>query len=238
MEDNSINEQTDAQADAVANENKSVNENTTPHTDNCCSTAVNKCERFYRGLNIITFIAVIVLFILYFAGGGSNKTNINTGSQATTYTIAFINSDTLMNQYKLFDDYNTNLENRKIQMEDEMASKAKKFEQDVNDFQKKVQSYSISSDQAQKLEADLMKRQQDLMDLKEKMTEELLKMEMDNQTDLFEKIIEALKLYNKDYNYDYILGYSQGSGILYANEKHDITPAIVEILNTEYDNKK
>jgi len=238
MEENINNEGTEHVSENPAQENPSENQNTAINKDACCTPA-DKCVKFYRVLNIFTFIAVVVLFILYFTGGGKgkNNTNNNTNVEGNTYTIAFINSDSLMSQYKLFDEYKTKLENRKSQMENEIAAKAKKFEQDVNDFQKKVQSYSISSDQAQKLEADLMKRQQQLVELKDNMTEELLQMEMDNQTDLFEKIIDALKLYNKDYNYDYILGYSQGSGILYANEKYDITPAIVEILNNDYDKK-
>lgn len=209
----------------------------------CCDNNKETCcsrtwSLIFKAMNVLTFVAVIVLFILYF----SDKKGKGTGSayvkpDGAALSIAFINSDTIMNQYKLFDDYEKKLEERKKQMESDMAIKAKKFEQDVADFQKKVQSYSISSDQAQKIEADLTLRQQQLLELKEKLTNELLEMEMAHQNDLFNKILETLKEYNKDKQYDYILGYSKGSGILYASEKHDITQPILEILNKEYDTK-
>ncbi|OPZ98925.1 MAG: Outer membrane protein (OmpH-like) [Bacteroidetes bacterium ADurb.Bin408] len=205
--------------------------------ETCCASTWNL---IFKAMSLLTFVGVIILFIIYFSNNknGINKTTALVKPDGAPLNIAFINSDTIMNQYKLFDDYEKKLEERKKQMEADMAIKAKKFEQDVADFQKKVQSYAISSDQAQKIEADLTQRQQQLLALKEKLTNELLEMEMAHQNDLFNKILETLKEYNKENQYDYILGYSKGSGILYASEKHDITQPILEMLNKEYDNKK
>lgn len=213
--------------------------NTQPESENeskkcCCSC---KCKIFFRAINIITFVGMIVLFILYFSGKKtSDKVSVN--KEGAAYSIAFVNSDSLMSQYKMFGVYKTKLESQKKQMEDDMAVKANKFQQDVADYQKKVQSYSISSEQAQKIESDLKNRQQQLLDLKDNLSNQLAQMELSNQTALFDSIVSALKVYNATQKFDYILGYSKGSGILLANEKYNITPAVVEILNKNFDKKK
>lgn len=225
-------------------ENIKIDDNMSNNESNCCqqdpkienttSCKSHSCkDRIILAMNILTFIGMIVLFVLYFtqtkSKSTSSKGNLTAGEGQ--YSIAYVNSDSIMSQYQLFDEYKTQLENTKKRMEEEIGTKAKKFQQEVEDYQKKVQSYAISSDQAQKIENDLMKKQQQLSDLKDNMSNQLMEMEFNNQTAIFDSIISALKVYNEDYNFDYILGYSKGSGILLANEKYDITPAIVEILN-------
>ena len=197
----------------------------------------NKCDKFYRVLSALSFVGMVVLFILYFTGKGNTEqdTDVVSLQRGEDYSIAFVNSDSLMSNYKLFDLYKTQLENRKKAMEEEIGMKAKKFENDVTDFQKKVKSYSVTSEQAQKMEADLMKRQEQLLALKEEMSNELLEVEYNNQTALFDSIINTLTKYNKERDFDYVLGYSRGSGILLANEKYDITPVIIELLNKDFD---
>jgi len=216
-------------------------ETDTKHTETlndksvCCCDCTKKF-RINLGINILLIIALGLLFLMHF----SNKTNktdtySNTSKVPVDYAIAYINTDTLMTHYKLYDEYKKKLENRKSGMEQEMASKARTFEKEVTDFQQKVQSYSITSDQAQKIEADLMKKQENLLALRENMSDELIEMELTHQSALFDSIINALKVYNMAYDFDYILGYSKGSGILLTNEKFDITPHIIEILNKDYE---
>lgn len=208
------------------------------HQHDCCCKS-SKWDKLFKAMSIISFVGFIVLLALHFSGKSSSKAGVTSANvPGTSYSIAYINSDSLMNNYDLYDDLQEQVGARKLQMEQDMAAKANKFEQDVNDFQKKVQSYAITSDQAQKMEADLMKRQQQLLDLKENLTNELLELEYTNQSALFDSIIGALKIYNEDHNYDYILGYSKGSGILLANEKYDITPVIIDILNKNYKENK
>jgi len=203
----------------------------------CCKP--NSCmHKIHCVMNVLTFIGMIVLFILFFNQKKSDTTVASSKATNANYSIAFVNSDSIMSQYKQFGVYKTQLENAKMRMEEEMAAKAKKFQAEVEDYQKKVQSYAISSDQAQKTEAALMQKQQQLSDLKDNMSNKLMEMELTNQTILFDSILSALKSYNKDHNFDYILGYSKGSGILYANEKFDITAPIVEILNKNMEKEK
>ena len=230
MEENIINDLNTENSEIKS----TVDENGKSNAKQCCTS---KCDKMYKALNILTFAGVIVLFILYFTNKKANN-KVSVSNNGAAYSIAYVNSDSLMSQYKMFDVYKTTMENRKKQMEADMAVKAKKFESDVADYQKKVQSYAISSDQAQKIEADLTKRQQQLLELKDNLTNELSQMELSNQTSLFDSIISALKVYNANQNFDYILGYSKGIGILLANEKYNITPAVVEILNKNYDKNK
>jgi len=198
----------------------------------CCCASDSKKIKLSLILNVLLIIAVIVLYFIHF----TDREKVSATSPAadrtpSEYAIAYVNSDTLMAHYTLFETYKNKLERRKEELEKEMSQKARNFEREVNDFQQKVQSYSITSDQAQKMEADLIKKQEQLMELRERMSNELIEMEYEHQSLLFKSIIDALKVYNEAHDFDYILGYSQGSGILLANEKFDITPEILEILN-------
>jgi len=51
---------------------------------------------------------------------------------------------------------------------------------------------------------------------------------------LLDTISSFMKNYNKKTNYDFILGYSKGGGILFANEAYDITKQVLEELNKQY----
>ena len=225
--DTNENEFTNSQSE----ENKELEKET-------CSKSCSCKTKIHCIMNILTFIGMIVLFILFFTQKKSASPNTNPNTAGANYAIAFVNSDSIMSQYKQFGVYKIQLEEAKKRMEEEMAGKAKKFQAEVEDYQKKVQSYAISSDQAKKTESELMQKQQQLTDLKDNMSNKLMEMELDNQTILFDSIISALKTYNTDHNFDYILGYSKGSGILYANEKFDITAPIVEILNKNIEKEK
>ncbi|MDD3876559.1 MAG: OmpH family outer membrane protein [Bacteroidales bacterium] len=211
------------------------NENIKPAK--CCMDDSKKIK-ISLFLNILLFVGLLVLYIIHFSGTSKVGLRGNVSSDSSATNIAFVNSDSLMKNYLLFDDYKTVLEERKTAMESEMQTKASNFEREVNEFQQKVQSYQISSDQAQRIEADLMRKQQQLLDLRESLTEELATLEMEHQNALFDSIINAITVYNKEYDFDYVLGYSKGSGILLANEKFDITPQIIGILNNNYNANK
>jgi outer membrane protein len=47
-----------------------------------------------------------------------------------------------------------------------------------------------------------------------------------------------LKRYNRQYQFDYIMGYKAGGEILVSNDTLDITRSVLDGLNSEYHQRK
>ncbi|NVO01742.1 MAG: OmpH family outer membrane protein [Bacteroidetes bacterium] len=187
-------------------------------------------------LNVVLLIAVAVLFFLHFKGKNGGDENVETKKNVPT-SIAYVNSDSLLNNYEYVKVLKTDLEAKQKSMEGEFSTKQKSFEYEVTEFQKKVNSNTISQELAQKTEQQLMQKQQALGELQQKMQQELSLQELEMNTKVLDTISSFMKKYNKKHNYNYILGYAKGSGILFANESFNITGDVLKQINKEYKEK-
>jgi outer membrane protein len=183
-------------------------------------------------LNILLLIAVVILYILFFSTKqkDDNK-NITKDGKYKSQTIAFVNSDSLMTNYEFVKEMKTNLENNKKELETQFNSKQNYFQKQIADLETKVSTYLVSKEDAQK---KAMEMQQELMTLNQTLTEKLSQQELEMNITLLDTISSFIKRFNKKTNYDFILGYSQGGGILFANETYDITKEVLTDLNKEY----
>ncbi|MFA4851255.1 MAG: OmpH family outer membrane protein [Bacteroidales bacterium] len=223
--------------DIIKNNRQQPQVESTPETSgNSCEPAYRqgrekKCKCCINILNIIALIGVIVLFVLYFTGQpGSYSSDAKKSSMA----ISFVNSDSIMVNYELVKVMKTDLEEKQKKAEDNFSIQQKSFETQVIEYQKKMQSNSLSIDQAKSTEKLLGQQQQTLLDLKDQLSQTLAEEELKMNIALQDSIMNFLKRYNRKHNYDYILGFSKGSGILFANDSLDITKEILEGLNKEY----
>jgi outer membrane protein len=187
-------------------------------------------------LNVVLLIAVAILFFLHFKGKTGTDESVSTKKSVPT-SIAFVNSDSLLNNYEYVKVLKTDLEVKQKTMEGEFSGKQKAFEYEVTEFQKKVNANSISQELAAKTEQQLMAKQQALGELQQKMQQELSLQELEMNTKVLDTISVFMKKYNKKYNYNYILGYAKGSGILFANESFNITGDVLKEINKEYKEK-
>ncbi len=183
-------------------------------------------------LNIILFAGIILCLILIFTG--KSKNSKLPARDGTGLSIAFINSDTLMSQYELFQDLKLELEAETLKMTQDLAQKKKALENQFISYQNKVQAGTISIDDARKTEESLSRQQQELMNLSDVYTNQISDKEYQMSLQVYDSLNIVLKLINETENFDYILGYSKGAGILYANPEHDVTAMVVEILNERY----
>jgi outer membrane protein len=185
--------------------------------------------------NIIFLIGLVACLILIFTYRNNSGTNNQDKSKTN---IAFINSDTLMIHYDLFQDLRSEIETETLTLRQDLEQRQKSLEGQLIAYQKKVQSGDISYDDAQKTEQYLGKLQQDLMNLSDQYTNQIAQKEFDMSQRVFDSLNVVLKIVNEKNNYDYILGYTPGAGILYANPALEITESVVEILNERYANGK
>jgi outer membrane protein len=192
----------------------------------------NKFQRFsfQSFFNIIVSILLLVmLYLLFF-----NNKQEYTPKQAGSMTIAFINSDSLMSQYLLFQDLKDEIEKETIHLSNDIQQREQALRNQFMSYQKKVESGNISYDDARKTEENLGRQQQSLIELSEKYTSQIADKEYFMSKQILDSITEMIVVMKKEYDFDYVLGYTQGAGILYADPKYDITAIVVQKLNDNY----
>jgi outer membrane protein len=182
-------------------------------------------------LNIILFTGLLICLILLLTQKNVPKKVQPSGDGMN---IAFVNSDTLMSHYELFQDLKLDLEAETLKLSKDIEQRKKALENQFLSYQNKVQSGTISYDDAKKAEENLGRQQQELMLLGEQYSNQISEQEYEMSVRVFDSLNVVLLMINEQSEYDYILGYTPGAGILYANPSHDITEAVLEILNERY----
>jgi len=183
--------------------------------------------------NIVLTLAVAVLFFLHF----SSKPDAGTSSVADGGVVAgrrtvYVQVDSLLKNYDFFKETKKELENKNFQLENELNTKGKSLQNEVAFFQQKAQT--MTPDQARSIEAQLMKKQQDLVAYRDQAAQALQQEEGKKNEQLYKNIRAYMEKYNKENGYEYVLGYSLGGGILFANPSLDVTQKIIDGLNKEH----
>lgn len=177
-------------------------------------------------------IAVAVLFFLHFSGNNSEAVSGSDGGVVAGRRTVYVQVDSLLTNYDYFKDAKKALENKHFQLENELNTKGRSLQNEVAFFQQKAQT--MTPDQARSTEAQLMKKQQDLVGYRDQTMAGLQQEEASKNEELYKQIRSYIEKYNKDNKYEYVLGYSLGGGILFADKSLDVTQKIVEGLNKAY----
>ncbi len=189
----------------------------------------------WKVLNILSLAGVIILLLLVLNRKGETRHSGPAAPQAAVAgNIVFINSDTLRAHYDLITDMNDELEAQFKVRETEMTARQRTYEKDAAYFQQQVEKRTISEESAKVIYADLMKSQEQLLALRDRYTEELSEQEFIMNERFVDSVYTYLKRYQEDKGYDYILGFSRGSGILYAKDTLDITWDVIRGMNESY----
>jgi len=193
-------------------------------------------------INILLFCGMVTLYALHFAGVGFAGRKPTNQQQAGTEIpgidasarIAYIDSELLMENYELAKKLRADFEAERTRMENDLSRRQRNFQAEVEQFQRDVQSGRANLELAQAKEQELMQKQQELIQLNETFTNRLMQKEVEMNRELHNKLSEFLKRYNVEHGFDYILGFSPGGGILYANTQLEITDDVLIKLNAEY----
>lgn len=191
-------------------------------------------------LNGILIVAVGVLFYLHFASGPRVKKSKGPGSMTsiTGVPIVFINIDTLLNNYDYFADLQVEMQDKQSELEAQLTSRTRKYEQNAQDYQNKVNKGLVTRREAAELEQSLYTEQQEILQLRDQLAAELAEEEQVRNRRLIDNIMVFLKDYNKDYNYQFIFSNSFGSNILYATDSLDVTYSVLDGINKQYHEQK
>ena len=183
------------------------------------------------------FLAIAALYFLYFFSG-KNK-NIKDSSsisavQSDAKGIAFINIDSVIYNFDMFFDRREDLMAKQKKAEAELTSKGNQYERSAKDFQEKVNKGLVTRATAAEMEQALYQQQQELVTLRDNLQSNLMEEEQVMNRQIIEYITTHLEENKSHYNYQYILGKSFGSVVLYGDSAMDITIRVTEALNNKY----
>ena len=188
-------------------------------------------------LNVVLFVAVIVLYVLYFSGHKSPETAMTSKvvGTADATKIVYTNTDTLLNNYQLAVELNEAFLKKQEDRRTELNIKAKAIDQEGTEFQRKLQNNGFISE-ARAIEArdQLLVKQENFRRLQQEMMDKASREQSELNKQLFDEITNFLKEYNKEKGFSIVLSTQLGGNVLYAEDGFDITKEIVDRLNANY----
>ncbi len=165
--------------------------------------------------------------------------NANDSTSVNSDLIAFIDVDSIINNYKLAQELDNAIMQKYANMKSKLDREAKSFQKDVETFQDKVQKgIFLTTQRAEEEQQRLVQRQQELEKLEAEYTNQLAIEQQNMNNQLFEKISAYITKYNTPERYKFILTRTIGGSMWYANESFNITNDIVKGLNEEYEASK
>ena len=167
-----------------------------------------------------------------------NQTAETTPSAASTAAgtsmkIAYVEVDSLMNNYNFAKDYTALLTKKSESIQSTLASKGQALQNRAADFQRKIQSNAYTREQAENEQRNLQQMQQSLEALQGRLAQEFQSEQNKYNEALHDSLNHFLTQYNKDKKFSLILTKS-GDNILYADKTYDITNEVVAGLNKRY----
>ncbi|CCH56359.1 outer membrane chaperone Skp (OmpH) [Fibrisoma limi BUZ 3] len=187
-------------------------------------------------LNVVLAIAVAVLYYLHFKDRPAEIQPVAAPAEAKGKEIVYVNVDSLLTKYDYFKDTQKVLESKRFQLENDLATKGRNLQNKVAFFQQRAQTMTM--EQGRATEASLQKEQQDLLAYRERAAQNLAVEEQKKNQELYDQIYDYLKKVNAQNKYEFVLGYTKGGGILFADPSADATKKILDGLNKEYQAKQ
>ena len=147
--------------------------------------------------------------------------------------IAYIEIDSIMTQYNFCKDYSKILEQKGQNIQKTIAQKGQALQNAAVKFQQDMQANKYTREQAEAVQGNLQKQDNDLQ-----MLQQRLGNEFQTETDKYNKALRDsiqnfLTKYNKDKKYTFILS-KVGDNMLYADKSCDITEEVIAGLNKAY----
>jgi outer membrane protein len=187
----------------------------------------------------VIFLAVAVLYFLHFTGQKSKSQVKDVNPiETTSQGIAFVNIDSVIFKFDMFFDRREDLMAKQKKAEAELNAKGAAYQKNAKDYQDKVTKGLITRATAADMEQSLSQQQQELVTLRDNLQSNLMEEEQVMNRQIIDYITTYLEENKADYNYQYILGKSFGSVVLYGDQGLDITAKVLDGLNKKYKAEK
>ena len=159
----------------------------------------------------------------------------NDANSTSGMKIAYVEIDSLLTKYNFWNDLSEQMIKKEENIRTTLNEKGKKLEAEAREFERKIQNNGFTSrERAEQEQARLMKQQQELQELQQKLANDLAAENQKNSLELRDSINSFLNEYNKSKGYDLIISNTAFDNLLYGNPALNITNEIVEGLNARY----
>ena len=188
-------------------------------------------------LSVVSLVAVVVFGVLTLTKGGKNVETV--AGEATEMTaskgdIVYVDLDRILTEYDMANDLRSVVETKVQNIQAEVNRRGKKLENDVIEFQNKIDkglmTRSVAEVQGQKLQQQEVEFNNYAAQKQQEIQEEQVVM----MNQLGDAIQTFINKYNEQKQYAMILTNSGGSPVLTADAALDITDDVLAGLNEEY----
>jgi len=184
--------------------------------------------------------AIVALFVLFFCVKPSccNKSAVAmpvAQVQEGNLPIAYLNVDSLLTNYTFAQEAQEKLMSKQEDARLKLNTKARTLQGEMADFQRKYENNAfLSQERAQSEYQRLQRKEQELNELEQKLTNDIL---MENQKlnlQLADSLMAFLKEYNADGRFQVILSNQGKDNVLMAAPGMDITDEVITGMNARY----
>ena len=189
-------------------------------------------------LSIVSLVAVVVFGVLSLTKGEKGAAAQAEGEAVETTAskgdIVYIDLDRILMEYDMANDLRSVVETKIQNIQAEVNRRGKKLENDIVDFQNKIDkglmTRSVAEAQSQKLQQQELEFNNYAAQKEQEIQEEQLVM----MNQLGDAIQTYLTKYNEEKQFAMILTNSGGAPVITANAALDITDDVLAGLNEEY----
>ena len=185
-------------------------------------------------LGLVLLAGLVVLYVLFFISRKSPEQPVPLNLQKVSgksLSIRFVNLDSLNMHYVYVKVLRNDLESTGKRLQAEVLAEQSALEKEGADFQRQIAANAIPEDKAKVIYEQLMRRSTLLDQKKQRYTQQVADHELNMNMQLIDSVTTFLKRFNRQYNFDYIMGYKTGGEILIGNDELDITKSVLDALN-------
>lgn len=190
-------------------------------------------------VSIILFVAVAVLYVLYFTGNSTSviapEKSSNAVDQTVGLRIAYVKADSVILNYTLAKDLNDDFSKKQEAYTNEYGTKRQAFERDASAFQDKLQRGGFLTQEHAIQERDrLLGVEQEVTKLDQDLSSKLAELQAANSQQVLDSLMSCINHLNISKKYDYVFS---AANILKGKEADNITAEVLKVMNERYQKK-
>jgi outer membrane protein len=188
-------------------------------------------------LSVVSLVAVVVFGVITLTKGGKNVETV--AGEATEMTaskgdIVYVDLDRILTEYDMANDLRSVVETKVQNIQAEVNRRGKKLENDVIEFQNKIDKGLLTRTNAEVQSQKLQQQELEFNNYAAQKQQEINEEQVVMMNQLGDAIQTYLTKYQEEKEYAMILTNSGGAPVVAADASLDITDAVLADLNEEY----
>ena len=189
-------------------------------------------------INGVLAVAIVILFGMQLSGKKeTNVAKVVNTEAGQAMPVAYVNIDSLLQSYNYSKDMTEIILKKQENARANVTAKVRKLQTEMQDFQRKVENNAfLTRDRAEQEQQRLMSKQQELQELDNRLTQELMEEQQKLTDQLRDTIVSQLRTFNQEEGrqYQVILSNTAGDNILLSDDVYNITEEVIAYLNKSY----